>query len=130
MDQREQLGLCLLVVEDSDDTVEMFSKWLAVYGCRVRGAGSAAEGMQIMSVYKPDLVISDIGMPGVDGYEFIKAMRKRPEFQSIPAIALTGYSRDEDRELAIASGYNAHIGKPAEMPKLLELIKRLTGRHD
>jgi two-component system CheB/CheR fusion protein len=128
MQQIENLGLCLLVIEDSDDTLEMLRKWLAVFGCQMEGVRSASEAMKAMAARKPDLVISDIGMPGVDGYAFIKEMRKSPDFQSVPAIALTGYSREEDRKLALASGYNAHIAKPAEMRQLVDLIKKLTGR--
>ena len=76
---------------------------------------------------QPELIISDIGMPGVDGYELMRALRSTPGLEQVPAIALTGYARDEDRELALAAGYNAHISKPANMSRLLYLIKKLTG---
>jgi CheY-like chemotaxis protein len=67
-------------------------------------------------------------MPEVDGYELMRTLRKTPGVEQVPAIALTGYAREEDRELAIAAGYNAHLSKPANMARLLYLIKKLTRR--
>jgi CheY-like chemotaxis protein len=64
-------------------------------------------------------------MPDIDGYELIHKLRATPGVERVPAIALTGYAREEDKHLALAAGYNAHIGKPAEMSQLLSLIKKL-----
>jgi signal transduction histidine kinase/CheY-like chemotaxis protein len=124
----DNLGLNLLVIEDSDDTLDMLKRLLTAYGCQVRGVTSASAGLESAAAIKPDLIISDIGMPEVDGYTFISELRKSPGLSQVPAIALTGYARDEDRELALAAGYDAHLAKPAEMAHLLAIIKRLTGR--
>lgn len=89
---------------------------------------AAADGLDLASRFRPDVVISDIGMPEVDGYQFIRKLRTTPGFQRVPAIALTGYAREEDRLNAIAAGYDAHIAKPAEMHRLVDLMKKLTWR--
>lgn len=127
-DEREihDLGLRVLVIEDSLDTLNMLKLWLSTFGCEVLIAAEAIEGVRLATEQPPDLIISDIGMPEVDGYELMRTLRKTPGVEQVPAIALTGYAREEDRELAIAAGYNAHISKPANMARLLYLIKKLT----
>ncbi len=124
--ERQDLGLKVLVIEDSLDTLNMMRLWLTTFGCEVWTASEANEGARLATEQQPELIISDIGMPGVDGYELMRALRRTPGLEQVPAIALTGYARDEDRELALAAGYNAHISKPANMSRLLYLIKKLT----
>ena len=127
-DEREiqDLGLRVLVIEDSLDTLNMLSLWLSTFGCEVLLAAEATEGVRVATEQQPDLIISDIGMPDVDGYELMRVLRQTQGLERVPAIALTGYARDEDRELALAAGYNAHISKPANMGRLLYLIRKLT----
>jgi len=127
-DPRElpDLGMRVLIIEDSLDTLNLLKLWLSTYGCEVLTAGEAMEGVRLATEHPPDLIISDIGMPDVDGYELMRVLRKTPGLEQVPAIALTGYARAEDRDLALAAGYNAHIAKPANMGRLLHLIKRLT----
>ncbi len=122
----DNLGLRLLVIEDSQDTRNVMDLILSTYGCEVQTASSAGEGIRLAAQHKPHLIISDIGMPDADGYDLIRRIRETPGLENIPAIALTGYARDEDRELALASGYNAHLAKPADLPRLLSLIQKLT----
>ena len=126
--QIQDLRLRVLVIEDSLDTLNMLSLWLSTYGCEVLIAAEAMEGVRIATEQPLDLIISDIGMPDVDGYELMRVLRKTPGLEQVPAIALTGYAREEDRELALAAGYNAHISKPASMGRLLYLIRKLTKR--
>jgi hypothetical protein len=104
----------------------MLSLWLSTFGCEVLVAAEAIEGVKLATEKQPDLIISDIGMPDVDGYELMRVLRGTPGLEQVPAIALTGYARDEDRELALEAGYNAHISKPANMGRLLYLIIKLT----
>lgn len=122
----ENLGLRVLVIEDSPDTIDMLNLWLNIFGCEAMMATDALEGIRLAVENKPDLIISDIGMPDVDGYELMRRLRATPGLEQVPAIALTGYAREEDRELAMAAGYNAHMAKPAEIGYLLYLIKQLT----
>lgn len=124
----EDLGLRVLVIEDSRDTINMLSLWLKSYGCETLMATNSIDGIRLAAESNPDLIISDIGMPDLDGYELIRKLRATRGVEQVPAIALTGYVREEDREVALAAGYNDHIGKPAEMSHLLDLIKKLTGK--
>lgn len=120
------LRLRVLVIEDSLDTLNMLKLWLSSFGCEVMIAAEAMEGVGLATESPPDLIISDIGMPDVDGYELMRTLRKTPGLEHVPAIALTGYARDEDRNLALEAGYNAHLSKPADMALLLYLIKKIT----
>jgi CheY-like chemotaxis protein len=92
-------------------------------------AASAQDALRILDSWQPDIIVSDIGMPDVDGYEFVRALRSRPAEQGgrIPALALSAFARGEDRKLALASGYQAHIAKPVEPADLVAAITRLTG---
>ena len=122
----EDLGLRVLVIEDSVDTLNMLKLWLSTFGCEVLTAADAMEGLKLAARARPDLIISDIGMPDVDGYEFMRMLRRTKGLESVPAIALTGYDRVEDKELSVAAGYNAHLSKPTDMRRLLSLIRKLT----
>jgi signal transduction histidine kinase/CheY-like chemotaxis protein len=122
----EPLDLRVVVIEDSRDTLNMIKLWLDAYGCKTFLATDANEGIRVAVENRPDLIISDIGLPDVDGYEMIRKLRLIPGFEQLPAIALTGYARKEDRELALAAGYDAHIPKPTDIGQLLNLMKTLT----
>ena len=122
----ESLGLRVLVIEDSVDTLDMLSVWLDSFGCEIMMATHGAEALKMAAEQTPDLIISDIGLPQLDGYELIRQLRNMSGLERVPAIALTGYARVEDRELALAAGYDAHLAKPAEIENLLYLLKKLT----
>ena len=125
----EPLQLNVLVIEDSRDTLDMLKLWLDSLGCSVRMANDATEGLKLALESSPDVIISDIGLPEIDGYELIRQLRRIPGLESVPAIALTGYAREEDRELAMAAGYDAHLAKPAQVSRLYYLIRKLIN-HD
>jgi CheY-like chemotaxis protein/nitrogen-specific signal transduction histidine kinase len=127
-DTVERLDVCVIIVEDSRDTLNMLKLWLDMYGCKTLMATDAVEGIRLAVENVPDLIISDIGLPDIDGYELLRKLRLMPGLEQVPAIALTGYAREEDRELALAAGYNAHIAKPADIGQILKLIKALTNR--
>lgn len=122
----QDLGLRVLVIEDSVDTLNMLKLWLSTYGCEVLIASDAMEGVRLAVDAKPDLIISDIGMPEMDGYELMRVVRTIKGLESVPAIALTGYDRVEDKDLSVAAGFNAHLSKPTDMRRLLSLIRKLT----
>ncbi|MCI0490436.1 MAG: ATP-binding protein [Blastocatellia bacterium] len=123
-----RLALYVLLIEDVPDALTMMEMWLKSAGCEVRAATEAAEGMRLAAERRPDLIISDIGLPEIDGYEMMRNIRRMPGLESVPAIALSGYAREEDESLALAAGYDAHMAKPVEMCRLLGLIKELTSR--
>src|SRR6185369_10790364 len=100
----QNLGLRVLLIEDSVDTLNMLTLWLSTFGCEVSIAAESLEGVRLARSRPPDLIISDIGMPDVDGYELMRVLRNTPGLENVPSIALTGYARDEDRELALEAG--------------------------
>jgi CheY-like chemotaxis protein len=124
----DHLGLRVLVIEDSVDAVQMLKAWLSTFGCEVLSATHAREGLRLAIEEKPDLIISDIGMPDVDGYELMRMLRKIEGLEKVPAIALTGYDHPEEKKLSVDAGYDAHLAKPADLRRLLSLIKKLTGK--
>ena len=116
----------VLLIEDSEDNLFLMKAELEWLGYSVLVAAEAKSGMELAIREKPDLLISDISMPVVDGYELIKSLRLVPEFGATPAIALTGFGQERDIERALAAGYDAHLSKPADSSVLNDLIKRLT----
>ncbi|WP_337885846.1 PAS domain S-box protein [Fischerella thermalis] len=123
-------GLKILTVDDEADTREFLQTALEQYGAIVTTAASTREALQLVQQVKPDVLLSDIGMPGEDGYTLIRQLRSLPPEQGgqIPAAALTAYARQEDRQLALAAGFQMHVPKPIEPIQLLTVVARLAGR--
>ena len=119
-------GVVALVVEDEPDSLRMLTRVLEDAGVKVFAAHSAEEALATLARERPDVLLSDIGMPGVDGYELIRQVRSlsAPHGQ-VPALAITAYARAEDRERALAAGYQAHLAKPVRAQGLLALIESL-----
>jgi PAS domain S-box-containing protein len=125
-------GVKVLVVDDERDTREVLSVMLNRYGTEVRSAGSVREALEVLSVWKPDLVVSDIGMPDEDGYVMIRKLRALPADQGgeLPAVALTAFASPADREKALASGFQRHLAKPVEPVELAKIVARVLGRSE
>ncbi|WP_437904414.1 PAS domain-containing protein [Sorangium sp. So ce327] len=123
-------GVHVLVVEDEPDAREMIAFLLEGAGARVTTAGSASEAMSVLDRLRPDVLLSDIGMPGESGYALIHQLRAagRDEIRRIPAVALTAYARIEDRRRALAAGFQKHIAKPIDPADLVQVVADLTGR--
>lgn len=123
-------GVKVLVVDDEIDTVDLLCSSLSQCGAEVTTARSASEALEYLSQVKPDVMISDIGMPGVDGYELMKRVRalSPAEGGRTPALALTAYARAEDRLRALRAGYQMHIAKPIELTELVAVVASLVER--
>jgi PAS domain S-box-containing protein len=123
-------GVRVLVVDDEPDARELLKVGLGQCGAEVIVAGSVAEGLEAMRAAAPDLLISDIGMPGEDGYEMIRRVRALPDESGgrVPAIALTAYARVEDRMQALRAGYQMHVPKPVEIAELVAVAASLVQR--
>jgi len=119
----------ILIVEDETDTREMLAQALKQRGAKPIPAESAKQAFRLLETQRCDLVISDIGMPEVDGYTFMRKIRatKSPT-SKLPAIALTAYAGEEDRKLATEAGFNAHIPKPITLTELVRVIAKLIGQ--
>lgn len=120
-------GVKVLVVEDDDDTRDLLASALSERGAEVQSAPSAQSGFDLFRVQRPDVVVSDVGMPGEDGYSFIARLRSLPPEQGgdVPALALTAFARDEDQRRALDAGYTLHAGKPLDPDALSSLVARL-----
>jgi signal transduction histidine kinase/AmiR/NasT family two-component response regulator len=123
-------GVRALFVDDEADAREIITMMLTQGGAEVRTAVSATEALASCDEWRPDVLISDIGMPGEDGYTLMKKLRARESERGghIPAIALTAYGRHEDRLRALSVGYEYHIPKPVEPAELLTVVASLTNR--
>jgi len=124
-------GVRALLVEDEADARELITAMLVQGGVEVRTACSAAAALAAFDEWRPDILISDIGMPGEDGYMLMKKWRERESARGlhIPAIALTAYARPEDRQRALSVGYESHVPKPVAPEELLAVVASLTNRN-
>jgi len=118
-------GLDVLIVEDSSDTLELLSMIFSREGANVTTALSAAEALQNAVIKRPNIIVSDIGMPDTDGYQLLEQLRLLPGLNNVPAIAVSGYASEEDRERALAVGYLALVPKPIDLDVLFSLIQEL-----
>lgn len=126
------VGLRVLLVEDEPDARELMAVELSRCGVIVvQAVGGAAEALQLLAESPVDVVISDIGMPEMDGYAFLKTLRQRPASQGghVPAIALTAYASSQDRTRAFLAGFQAHLPKPIEPAELFALLVSVSGRN-
>jgi PAS domain S-box-containing protein len=120
-------GLQVLVVDDEVDARELLVTILESSGAQVTAAASASEALNWLSTWKADILVSDIGMPQVDGYTLMRRIRKleveRGEY--IPAVALTAYARESDRRAALAAGFQVHLAKPFDPDELVRMVAKL-----
>jgi PAS domain S-box-containing protein len=123
-------GVNVLLVDDEPDARELVTRVLQASGASVVSAGSGAEALALRQQQRPDILISDIGMPGMDGYELIRRMRERddPSVERIPAVALTAFARSEDRTRALLAGFLVHVSKPVQPSELVATVASITGR--
>ncbi len=115
-------GVRALIVDDDLDSLEILGHTLHGAGAEVTAVQSAQAGLTAAGPF--DIIVSDIGMPGMDGYSFMRSIRSREEGADVPAIALTAYARDVDAERALRAGYQEHYAKPVDARRLVEAIRR------
>jgi signal transduction histidine kinase/CheY-like chemotaxis protein len=123
-------GLKILVVDDDADGRELARRVLSECAAEVLVAGSAAEALALVQAHQPDVLVSDIGMPEVDGFELLRRVRALGAERGgrLPAIALTAFARSQDRTQALRAGFIAHLTKPVEPPELLATVASVAGR--
>ena len=123
-------GITVLAVDDEADARNLLKRLLEDCGAKVLLAASAGEGLALVRSGRPDMIVSDIGMPGEDGYEFIRKVRqlKANEGGRTPAAALTAFARAEDRTRALRAGYQTHVAKPVEPTELTAVVASLATR--
>jgi CheY-like chemotaxis protein len=114
-----------LVVDDVADVTEMLAVVLTHAGYSVVTAPSAPMALKAARERQFDVIISDIGMPEMNGYQLAREMRKMPGYETVPMVAVTGYSMFDDKERSTNAGFNAHMTKPIDPRALLDLIEQL-----
>jgi CheY-like chemotaxis protein len=129
MDDRALLDVSVLAVDDDADALTLVREILEMAGARVFTAASAAAALAVLEEQSPDVLISDLGMPGMDGFELIQRVRKLPsQKKDIPAAALTAYARSEDRARALRTGFEMHLAKPIDPSELVASVASLAKR--
>ena len=137
LDENRQLPeeVCLtnvdvLVADDETDARNLVKRLLEIAGATVSMAASSSEAMERILTRRPDLLVCDIGMPGEDGYSFIRRLRAIDKIQEkpLPAVALGAYARSEDRTKSIRAGFQNHLAKPVEPSELWAIVGSLAGR--
>jgi len=123
-------GLRVLVIENEPDSRDLFTLLLQERGAHVTAAASAGEALALLDTRTVDVIVADIGLPDEDGYAFIRRVRAREDGgpRDVPALALTAYARAEDRDRALASGYQMHVAKPVEPDQFIAAVASLA-RH-
>ena len=114
-----------LVVDDVADVTEMLSVLMTHAGYEVSTASNAPEAIALAREHQFDMIISDIGMPEMNGYELAKAIRLLPGYETVPLVAVTGYSMFDDRNRSLTAGFSEHVTKPIDPRAFLELIEQL-----
>jgi two-component system CheB/CheR fusion protein len=126
--ERPLEGVRVLLVDDSQDVLEIFHQLLEMTGASVQGTTSPHEALQWLAGQRFDLLVSDIGMPEMDGFTLIQAVRALESGRDLRAIAVTGYGRQADVERALQTGFDSHINKPVDIDQVvavaLELLRR------
>jgi two-component system, cell cycle response regulator DivK len=114
----------ILVVEDNEDNRDMLTRRLERRGYRVEMAVNGLNALEVAQATHPDLILMDLSMPVMDGWDATRRLKAAPDLNHIPIIALTGHAMKDDRDKALASGAEDYLAKPLDFPRLLELVER------
>jgi CheY-like chemotaxis protein len=121
---KDQRPRRILIVDDHPDVTRSLARLLRLSGHEVRTALEGQAALEELANYRPEIVLLDIGLPGMDGYEVAQSIRKQPGMGSLVLIALTGYGRDEDRRRSREAGFDHHLVKPVDLDALLSIVSR------
>jgi CheY-like chemotaxis protein len=123
-------GTHVLAVDDDADALRLLAEILQAAGASVTTANSGAAALETITVTPPDVIVADIGMPGMDGFELVERLRRSPDarVRDIPAAALTAYARSEDRAHTLQRGFEMHLAKPIDPVELVSAVKALARR--
>jgi CheY-like chemotaxis protein len=120
----------VLLVDDDSDTLMLMTTALTRRQANVTAVSSAVEAIQAITKKRPDVLVSDIAMPDEDGYGLIEKVRRLENgaMQTIPAVAITAYAKEEDRERALSAGFQIYLAKPVELAELISVVARAAKR--
>jgi len=116
-------------VDDERDARDLIRRVLEEHGAVVSAVASGREALRALATEPPDVLLSDVGMPGMDGYQFMRSVRASDfDYRRVPAIALTAFARGEDRKKALLAGYQSHLAKPFDIAELVIVVAGLAER--
>ena len=118
-------GTAVLVIDDDADTLDVFARSLRGYGAIVNSASDVASAVAILETFQPHVVLCDLHMPDRDGYDFLAAMRARPEWDAIPVIAISGSHPSVEHERSLAAGFVEHLVKPTKLREIIDAVTRV-----
>jgi len=118
-------GMSILVADDHVDSLELLEYLLQEAGATVKSAGDAADVLGLLADWKPDVLLLDISLPDVDGYELLSSIRCKPGLGEVPAVAITGHAYEADRQRAEGAGFAVHVTKPYDPEALIHLVGKL-----
>ena len=118
----------VLLVEDNEDNRTIYTTILRHYGHEVHEAATGEEGILMARKHKPGVILMDVAMPGIDGWEATRRLKADPETASIPVVALTAHAMAEDRQRAVDAGCESYLAKPVEPRRVVEEVERLLAR--
>jgi CheY-like chemotaxis protein len=121
-------GTSVLLVDDDEDTLEILSFLIGQQGGTVRSAANAKDALEKLAAWTPDVILLDISMPGVDGYDLLASIKKIARLADTPAVALTAHAFSEDRRRCIEAGFAVHVSKPYHADAVLGLVELLAKR--
>jgi CheY-like chemotaxis protein len=121
-------GVRVLVIDDAPDTLDVLEQILTYTGAATMTAPGAGAALALLEREVPDVIVSDVGMPDVDGFELMRRIRRRAATAAIPAIALTAFTRQDDRVKALQAGFTDYLAKPVEPTALADAIRRAVAR--
>jgi two-component system, cell cycle response regulator DivK len=119
----------ILLVEDNEISRDILTRRLRKNGYQIFSVGDGSEALAAAAREQPDLILMDMTLPGMDGWEVTTELRRRPAIANIPVIALTAHTLPGDRERALAAGCDEYETKPVELPQLIDKIETLLARH-
>jgi CheY-like chemotaxis protein len=123
MDLTNPKSWSILVVDDEPDNVEVVTDTLAFFGLTVKSAPNGVEGLELLKTFTPDIILLDLSMPKMDGWEMRQAIKRNPATVQIPVIALSAHAMAGDKERALDAGFDGYLTKPIRIATLLEDIR-------
>lgn len=117
-------GWVVLVVDDTPDNLTVVKTALQFQGAQVRTATNGEDGLEMLKTFRPTVILMDIRMPRMNGWEMLKAVRENPDMNDLPVIAITAYAMDSDREAVMAAGFDGYISKPFDLFTIAGEIER------
>lgn len=123
-------GRRILVADDDQDSAESLAMLFQMMGHDVRSALNGLEAVDVAANFRPDLIVLDIGMPGLNGYEVCRRIRQQPWAQAVVIAALTGWTRDEDKDRSQEAGFDHYLVKPIDPQALTDLVGRISGQNE